>query len=180
MYYSRKIYGKKVYLRNIEISDCNENYLNWLNDPQINQFLETRHSHQSIELIKEFVTSQINSENSYLFAIIEKKTGRHIGNIKLGPINYFHLFAEVSYFIGEKIYWGKGFATEAIGLVTKFGFDKEGLFKCIAGIYESNEASKRALEKAGYRFEGSIKKKLINCSKQREDHLYFGIVNEAP
>ena len=31
----------------------------------------------------------------------QKKT--HIGNIKLGPINFDHLTSEISYFIGEKI-----------------------------------------------------------------------------
>ena len=38
----------------------------------------------------------------------------HIGNIKLGPIDFIHKNALISYFIGEKKYWGKNITTMAI------------------------------------------------------------------
>ena len=46
------------------------------------------------------------------FAI--KTTDKHIGNIKLGPINWIHRYGDISLLIGDKDYWGKGIATEAI------------------------------------------------------------------
>ena len=179
MHFDGRLFGQSVYLRNIEMTDCNEKYHCWLNDPDVNRFLETRLSDQSIKSIIEFVASRIESNDSYLFAIVEGTTENHIGNIKIGPINRYHSFADVSYFIGAKECWGKGFATEAITLATRFGFDRLGLYKCVAGVYGSNKASIRALEKAGYQLEGRLRKKVVNYLGQREDHLYYGIENGA-
>lgn len=59
--------------RNISIDDCNETYMNWLNDKNVNQFLETRWERQNIDKIKEYVDCIIKSNHSILFAIIYKK-----------------------------------------------------------------------------------------------------------
>ena len=175
MIYEKEINGSSVSLRSITINDCNEKYLKWLNDPDVNKYLETRLTAQNINAIEEFVMSKITSTDEYLFAIIYNESKEHVGNIKLGPINYNHAFADISYFIGAKECWGKGLATEAICLVTRFAFENLNLFKCAAGVYENNMASLKALEKAGYELEGRIKKKLINYLNEREDHLLFGI-----
>lgn len=63
----------------------------------------------------------------------------------------------MSYFIGEKNAWGKGFATEAIQLVTHFAFEQLHLHRLQAGLYASNIGSGKALEKAGYHLEAVFK-----------------------
>jgi RimJ/RimL family protein N-acetyltransferase len=53
--------------------------------------------------------------------------------------------------IGEKSLWGQGIGTEAIGLLTRFGFDDEhvdAIFGC--DIADTNPHSRRAFEKNGY------------------------------
>ena len=60
-----------IYLRKISISDCNENYLNWMNDSEVNKYLESRFTTHSIDSLKDFVNSMNNSENNVLFAIID-------------------------------------------------------------------------------------------------------------
>jgi len=169
--------GKKVFLRLVTIKDCTQRYVSWLNDPKVNQYLETRWSNQTIETVREFVNTMINSPDNYLFAIIENKNGTHIGNIKLGPINSHHSFADVSYFIGERSMWGKGYATEAVQLITQFGFKKLRLHRLQAGIYASHVASKRVLEKVGYKFECSRKAQLKGANGW-EDHLLYGLLRE--
>lgn len=159
-------------LRPITINDCNENYVNWLNDKTINQFLETRWQNQTLESIKDFVIKQINDNNTYLYAIIEKSTKQHIGNIKLGPINQNHQYADISYFIGEKSAWGKGYATEAIKAMINFGFSDLNLNSIQAGVYESNTGSIKALKKCGFKQCGVIKNQL-NANSTREDHIFF-------
>lgn len=47
--------GQRLYLREVRVSDVNERYYQWLNDPDINQYLETRFVPRSIENITEFV-----------------------------------------------------------------------------------------------------------------------------
>ena len=68
--------------------DCNKKYLKWLNDLDVNQFLETRWNKQNIKSIKKFVSEINRSNDSYIFGIINKETKEHIGNIKIGDINF--------------------------------------------------------------------------------------------
>jgi len=164
----------RLTLRPLTLADCTHTYVSWLNDPIVNQFLETRWHPQSLNAIRDFVEKMLMSENNFIFAIREKTTGMHIGNIKLGPINENHKYADVGYFIGEKIYWGMGYATEAIRLVTQFGFNVLGLYRLQAGAYESNKGSIRALKKVGYQLEGCFRKQL-SYAGGREDHLVLGI-----
>jgi [ribosomal protein S5]-alanine N-acetyltransferase len=137
--------------------------------------LETRWEQQNISKIKKFVKEMTRSDNNFLFAIIEKSTLNHIGNIKIGSVNKFHNFAEISYFIGDRDSWGRGYGTEAVKALTEYSFKNLGLEVIIAGVYQSNIGSQRVLEKAGYSLEGSISNQFLNSNGDREDHLYYSI-----
>ena len=89
-----------------------------------------------------------------------RKNKKHIGNIKLGPINCVHKNANISYFIGNKNYWGKGYATLAIEEVLKIA-KKKGLKKLQAYYHELNSASKKVLEKNKFKFKGAQKSNTI-------------------
>jgi len=171
------INGEKICLRLVILEDCKDKYLKWLLDDEVNKYLETRWSNQSLEAIESFVGQMLGSTENYLFAIIEKSTEKHIGNIKIGPININHSFADVSYFIGDKAAWGKGYATEAIKLVTCFGFEMLGLHRMQAGLYEGNIGSGKCLEKAGYKYECHMRKQL-KTPNGWEDHKFYGILRE--
>ena len=153
-----------VLIKSITIEDCNDTYLGWLLDHDINQFLETRWDNQSIDTIKCFVEKQINSPDSYLFSINFKDNNvyKHIGNIKIGPINFHYNCCDISYFIGEKSYHGQGIATRAIRLVSDYGFKTLNLHRIQASLFEENIASKKALEKAGFVYEGMYHEKGIS------------------
>jgi [ribosomal protein S5]-alanine N-acetyltransferase len=61
--------------------------------------------------------------------------------------------AYLGYSIGER--WnGRGFATEAVGLVLGFAFDELGLHRVQAAVMPRNAGSIRVLEKNGFREEG--------------------------
>ncbi|MCA9802629.1 MAG: GNAT family N-acetyltransferase [Cyanobacteria bacterium HKST-UBA02] len=149
--------SERLYLRPVSIADVSDRYCAWLNDREVNQFLETRFSEQTLESIREFVASKVNLDEEPFFAICLKDGDRHIGNIKLGPISRYHNHADISLFIGERDQWGKGFASEAIAAITKYAFDERGLNKLRAGCYARNHGSARAFEKCGYVREGLLK-----------------------
>jgi RimJ/RimL family protein N-acetyltransferase len=150
------IENENIFLRNVHLDDVNDSYYQWLNDPQVNQFLETRFVVQSKEKIAEFVTSKDGNANEILLAICNKKDNLHIGNIKLGPINWYHRRAEISLLIGNTNYWGKGVATQAIELISNFAFQTLNLNKLMAGAYKNNTGSVKAFQKCGYKIEGEV------------------------
>ncbi|MDQ7837900.1 MAG: GNAT family protein [Thermodesulfobacteriota bacterium] len=174
---SHFIDGKRIYLREVRLSDVGESYHRWLNDPDVNRYLETRYIPQSLEGIKRYVERMDGNTSEIFLAICLKENDKHIGNIKLGPINWIHRFADVSLLIGEKAYWGKGIATEAITILTAFAFDILNLHKLRAGCYAENIGSATAFMKAGFREEGILKKQ--RCVKgQFQDEMLFGLCCE--
>jgi [ribosomal protein S5]-alanine N-acetyltransferase len=142
--------GKTVYLRKVKVEDVNTDYVRWISDPDVNQYLETRFMPQTKKSVKEYVLSKTKARNELFLAICLKENCKHIGNIKLGPINQYHKYADISLVIGVKEYWGRGIAVESISLLAKFAFDKLKLHRLQAGCYKANEASVRAFEKAGF------------------------------
>jgi [ribosomal protein S5]-alanine N-acetyltransferase len=146
--------GRQVYVRRITVADCNARYVRWMNAPSINQFLESRFTVWTIKNLREYIKKINQNKDSIFLAIIAKDTNKHIGNIKIGPINWDHLFAELGIVIGDKAYWGRGLATETIRLATEYCFKTLGLHKVTAGAYANNIGSLKAFYKAGFKTEG--------------------------
>lgn len=169
------LYGQRIYLRRLTEEDASEDYVRWMNDPDINQYLESRFYTHTIESTKAFIRS-VTNDNNYQFGIFVKETGKHIGNIKIGSINHYHRSADIGFLIGEKSFWGKGIATEAIGLATDFGFNQLKLHKLWGGLYAPNIGSFRAFQKNGYEQEG-VKKSQYLSNGVFVDDIMFGKVN---
>ncbi len=149
--------GEKCSIRPIALSDVTSKYVRWLNDKEVNQYLESRFSRATLPGVRAYIKKAIKDSDTYLFAIIDSKTGEHIGNIKLGPVNLHHQCAEIGFFIGEKSFWGKGYASEAIRLIEQFAFNDLKLHKLTAGAYANNIGSVKLLEKCGFKKEGVMK-----------------------
>lgn len=173
--YNPFLYSKSIYLREVRVTDANKQYYLWLNDPAINQYLETRYYPQSLEAIKNFINSQ---QNNQFFAICCNNTDLHIGNIKLNILSEIHRRADLSLFIGNKDFWGKGIASEAIEQVTQFGFNQLNLNRIQAGIYHPNIASIKAFEKVGFIREGCLKEFSIS-NNTKLDLYYYGLTRES-
>ena len=162
-------------LRPLKETDYSDGYLSWLENEEINRYLETRWEKQTEEKIRTFINSMESSEDSILYGIFLDQ--KHVGNIKIGPVNWNHMHADVSYFIGSRDAWGKGLATEAVARVTKFAFEELNLNKCNAGVYSGNPGSSRVLEKVGYTLEGCMRDELRGPDGW-EDHLLYGYLRE--
>ncbi|MFH2101711.1 MAG: GNAT family protein [Candidatus Micrarchaeota archaeon] len=164
--------GERLYLQYLKPDMVTDKYVDWMNDKEINQYLEARFGcPYTLESVKGFVKEQYENPNCHFFAMMLKDGDVHIGNIKAGPINTKHNFAEVGIVIGDKSQWGKGFASEAISLITDFAFSKLGLHRLDAGCYSQNKGSEKAFLKAGYKHEGVYRKKFLSDGEYVDDIL---------
>ncbi len=158
----RTLEGIKLYLRPITTEDVNDEYIAWLNDTEVSQFLESRFERHTLESSRVYVDGIIKNLQNVFLAIVRKDTNKHIGNIKLGPIDPHHKIASIGLMIGDKNSWGKGFATEAIQLLIKYAFEVLNLHKVTAGAYENNIGSIKAFLKLGFFEEGRRKKHFLS------------------
>ncbi len=152
-------------LRPLDGADVTPAYRDWLDDPEVNRYLETRHVEQTLDSISSFVSAKNASEDEFLFGIFRGPSGGHVGNIKLGPIRKYHRLGEVSLFIGDRSCWGRGLATKAIRGVTRFGFEALELNKIVASMYSANIASTVAFLKAGWSRECELRDHYIHDGK---------------
>jgi RimJ/RimL family protein N-acetyltransferase len=149
-----KLESERLVLRTLTPDDANDDYARWMNDPEVVRYTESRFAAHTIQNIRSFIESTQAAGDSVFLAIITRVDGRHIGNIKLGPINSRHLCADIGIILGEKDCWGHGHATEAIERIARHAFDDLHLHKLTAACYKCNVGSRRAFEKAGFVLDG--------------------------
>jgi RimJ/RimL family protein N-acetyltransferase len=171
-----RLEGARVVLRPVTVADVTERYCAWMNDPEVTRFTEVR-GPQSRERITAYVETMARDDRSVFVAIVSRVDGVHIGNARLGAIDAYHRSAEIALVIGEKSAWGRGYATETIGLLVAHAFDGLGLHKVSAGCYASNVASIRAFLKAGF-VEEARRPRQFWSEGAWVDHVWLGILNE--
>ncbi len=147
---------KNLYMRIIDINDVTSEYLSWLNNYEITKFTEQKNIKHTIKSLETYVLEKFNSKNNFLFGIFY--FNRHIGNIKLGPIENIDSSAEVSFLIGNKDFWGKGITTKALKRLIEFGIKELAIKKFVAGYYSNNEASARVFKKCLFKVKKINKK----------------------
>lgn len=94
------------------------------------------------------------------------------GSIGLVPMNDVHrLSAEIGYWLGEPFH-NKGIMTRSVKLITEYGFSKLNLIRIFSGIFEFNLASRRVLEKSGFKLESIAEKAIIKNGVICDEYRY--------
>jgi [ribosomal protein S5]-alanine N-acetyltransferase len=147
----------------LEPEHVTQDYVSWLNDPQVNQYLECRFVTHTLESTKNFVRAMLDSPDYLFLGIRSRLLDRHVGNVKIGPINKHHRVGEMGIMVGDKKVWGNGVGSLAINLMSKIARNHFMIRKITTGCYISNIRSQRAFEKNGFSIEAVlIKHSLLN------------------
>jgi RimJ/RimL family protein N-acetyltransferase len=170
------LHGEIISLLPLSVDDVTLRYVAWLNDPNVNRYLESRFNEHTIDSVRDFVQSQADNEFVHFWKILENGSSTHVGNIKLGPIEPYHLVADIGLMIGEDAYRGRGIGRQAVSLVTNYAMNTLHLAKVSAHAYEVNEASIRLFLSLGFQIEGRLRSHKI-CEGQRVSFVVMGKLN---
>ena len=155
MLLARPIETADLMLRSLETAHASGPYAAWMRDPDITRFLEVRFDPPDAPRLEAFIATMNASADNLLLGLFPRaEPQRHIGNIKLGPIDGRHKAAAIGIAIGAKDCWGRGYATQAIAALSEYAFAVLGLERLDAGLYAGNESSQRAFKRAGFVEEG--------------------------
>jgi [ribosomal protein S5]-alanine N-acetyltransferase len=160
----------RVTIAPLMVEHVTDDYVAWLNDPEVTRFTEVS-GKNTLESTRSYVQDALRSDTAIMCRILCDET-HHIGNIRLSSISARHQRAIVALMLGDRTYWGKGLATSAIRLITRYGFEKLHLRKLTAGIIEANVGSRRAFEKAGYHIEASLRQHYVIDGETHNDLLF--------
>jgi ribosomal-protein-alanine N-acetyltransferase len=165
--------GSLIYLRELEKEDVGEPYHGWMNDPEVVQYTESRFRSHSIDDLMDYVQQMTSDPSISMLAICRNDNNVHVGNIKLGPIDWHHRFGDTGLIIGDRGSWGKGYATDAISAICRYAFDVLKLHKLTASMYETNIGSYKAFLKAGFELEGKRSSQYL-CEGDYTDMILMG------
>ncbi len=144
-----------------------DEYVSWLNDPEVYKYLETGGDY-TMEKLDEFL-KEVEKKNIFFWGIHLKSNSKHIGNIKIDPVNTKNKLGEYAILMGDRSEWKKGYAKEASIEVIKFCFEVIGLRKITLGVIDDNLSAVQLYYNLGFIKEGEYKKhgiyggKYCNC-----------------
>lgn len=166
---------KRVILRLHQKTDI-DYWMKWMNDEEVMKYLAlTPPLNREDE--ENFYYSSRKNLKMFPLAIVDKKTNEPIGNIDLRIHPLDEKSAELGINIGNKEYWNKGIATEAITALLHFAFKKAGFERVDLKVFANNIPAQKAYEKCGFQKTGEMHKALLK-NKKFFDGYYMEILRE--
>lgn len=169
-----KIYdGKDVYLAKMKVEDV-DTYVKWMNDENVTKGLIGGKMEVTMEGESEWIKANADKNQ---FAIISKSTDKIIGNCGFNEINSMHKVGTIGIFIGDMENRGKGFGTDAVRTLVKYGFEKLDLHVIRLFVYSFNESAIACYKKVGFKECGATREACMYKGK-RYDEIMMDILRE--
>lgn len=138
----------RLFLKPLNKNYLSKEYVDWMNDPEVIKYMSSGGNYTILKL-SEYL-DYVEKKPKYFWAIILKESNRHIGNIKIDPIDYEKQYGVYGIMIGDKNYWGMGIAREASLLVIDFCFNKLNLKSISLVSNKANVSALKLYEKIGF------------------------------
>lgn len=166
--------GERIYLRGIQPEDATDEYLSWLNSPEIMRGLVSGTRPTTRPELIDYIEQTVKNPNSVMFAVCDKANEAHIGNIKIDSFDWISRVGEMGILIGNADYWGKGIGQEACSLLLKYAFNTLNLRKVELCVFSNNPGAIRLYEKIGFQLEGTLREHVFRNGAFADKH-YMGI-----
>jgi len=165
-----ELIGPRVLLRPFAVCDVPA-VLAYASDPEVTRHLQWD-AYDDPATAGSFIRSTLNGgETWFARAIVLREKDAVIGGADLRVVSPPDRRAELGYGLA-RAYWGCGYATEAAGLLVRFGFERLGLMRIQAACAVENERSMRTLERLGMRREGRLAQYRWKAGAARDLYLY--------
>ncbi len=154
----------RLILRKLKLTDASDVQL-IRSDERVMIYMDAER-HMSVQQSEKSISEKLNmykEKTGILWAIIEKSTGRFIGDFAFFKIDHKNSRAEIGYTLKPE-FWKKGYMKEAMISIFNFGFTDFNLHSLEANINPKNENSRGILEKMGFQKEAYF----------RENYYYNG------
>lgn len=121
---------------------------------------------------EEFIEAMLcaDPQQTYAFAITVEDVA--VGSIGVFRCSNIHSrTGELGYYISED-YWNKGIGTSAVRQMAAYIFENTDIMRIFAEPFAYNQASCRILEKAGFQFEGLLRKNAVKNGQVLDMKMY--------
>lgn len=160
--------------------DTVDRLVRWRSQPEAQQHqpISALSREQLLSFIEQRKSSDLASleDNEYILIIEDEGNGEGVGWLTLEITSRLHCLARIGYTI-DREQWGQGYATAAVKAIVRWLFTETVVERVEADCSIDNPASKRVLEKCGFRQVG-IKHGYLVIHGRRVDHYNFERLKE--
>ncbi|MCI5751474.1 MAG: GNAT family N-acetyltransferase [Oscillospiraceae bacterium] len=121
---------------------------------------------------REYISQMLSADGNDTFAFAITADDKVIGSIgAFRQSNIHSRTAELGYYMAEE-YWGRGIMTEAVKQLCSYVFSHSDIIRIFAEPFAYNTGSCRVLEKAGFRFEGTLRSNAVKNGRVIDMKMY--------
>ncbi|MGB8252790.1 MAG: GNAT family protein [Anaerolineaceae bacterium] len=149
---------KRIRFRGAERTDI-PNFTRWMNDPEVTAGITV---YRPMSLVNEEnwfenMVKRPLDEQIFVIEICPRGEWLPIGSCGYHEIDWRNRNTEVGIAIGEKAWWNKGYGSEAMELLVKYGFETLNMHRVWLRVFENNKRAVRSYEKVGFVHEGQMR-----------------------
>ena len=151
------LYTERLSLRAMHPIDA-EDMFDYAKRPEVTKYLLWR-EHESISFTRDYliyVGRRYALGDFYDWAIIDRESRKMIGTCGFTKIDTANNSAEIGYVLNPDFH-RRGFGSEAVKRILKFGFEELKLNRIEARFMQGNEASLALMRSVGMTFEGYMR-----------------------
>ena len=168
--------GKLIRLASFDADHDAELFARWSQNSEFQQLLDSGPAKLlSPKQLKEWMENHYGE--LYNFSIRTLDDDQVIGFIDLSGIDWVTGNAWVGIGIGPQELWGKGYGTDAMKQILRFGFGQLNLKRVSLNVFEYNERAAQSYRRAGFKEEGRLRQ-WMQRGGERYDLIYMGILRQ--
>ncbi len=171
IYTNNLLYGERVYLTGIRKDDI-DHYQKWHTNTE---FMRLKSGGIAMprtqEQIEKWVESIAKDEDTFRFGIRLREDDRLLGNGDIEIESQFSHHGWLGIFIGDPDDWGKGYGTEAMNVLVRFGFMELNLHRMTLNVFAYNERGIKSYENVGFVHEGTNREALYRDGTYHDVHI---------
>ncbi|PNZ24947.1 Spermidine N1-acetyltransferase [Staphylococcus petrasii] len=164
----------QINLRALKKSDSNL-ILNWMKNDKLRYLIGTVYPITELEHENWFQNRMLEKDNRMFVIELENETS--IGIIGFKNLDWVNRNAELFIYIGEEAYWGKGYGTQALELMTKFAFNSLNLHMLYLEVFSYNKNATKTYERLGFKQDGVLRQSKFQDGKYY-DKIIMSKINE--
>jgi RimJ/RimL family protein N-acetyltransferase len=177
--YNIIIKSRSIIIKPLTDDELTKTYISWLNNKETNQYLEVRHEVQTKESVVNYINNLRKRRGLEMFAIFEKKTNVHIGNLTITSYNDNDSgVVDFGLMIGDENSRKRGSGGEVHICFLEFIFSMPNVLRINANVASENKGAIKTLLSVGYIQEGVRRKCFPLENGERCDVVYFGMLKE--
>lgn len=161
---------ERIYLRALELDDYKVS-IEWRKDDRIWEMLGGPKYFVSEAYEKKWVENTIFNSKDVKLAICLKENNKYIGNVYMTNIDEINRSCHSHILIGDKEYWGKGYAREALMKAIEYMFKERNIHRIQANVLESNMQSLKMLKKCGYVIDGLLRESVFKDGRYQNQYV---------